>query len=460
MSKSNKIYTLAILATSVALFNIGDILAGDTSTLSRRYYQQVPHVVLPQTIEYHPMAKTNTVGQTASGAYRNDSPATYTAYPSYQSDEALRFRTINQVSYPITPESPTWSTPQQTAEYWQNHQVQVQKPAWVKEPKKDNPTPQPQASSLYPTIETNIEPDQGQQGKPELQNHPTVEKKWTSSPQSLVFVKSQRENTVPDNEQPGQLLKASVAKAATNPVWNTDWWMNAGDFELALQVSYNQPLSLAANDTSSGMTANMPDYSAILQQAQLQQAQTAPAYTGCMTYGNGSCMGGGMRYGYNGICSRQPAYGCYPNYCQPQQPTYSPQVIQDAWNAYFSVYNAQQSGIRPVSGMTQGMPQMGAQGMPNYGYMAFNPAANAMQQPMPQPMQNQSPQTVGYIVLYPNQNQDGTDGNADGSDPKQNMKAVFVPFDSPQGMNIQSAMNRSEERRVGKECRSRWSPYH
>ena len=25
---------------------------------------------------------------------------------------------------------------------------------------------------------------------------------------------------------------------------------------------------------------------------------------------------------------------------------------------------------------------------------------------------------------------------------------------------IQKYMNRSEERRVGKECRSRWSPYH
>ena len=27
-------------------------------------------------------------------------------------------------------------------------------------------------------------------------------------------------------------------------------------------------------------------------------------------------------------------------------------------------------------------------------------------------------------------------------------------------LNIQSAKPRSEERRVGKECRSRWSPYH
>ena len=25
---------------------------------------------------------------------------------------------------------------------------------------------------------------------------------------------------------------------------------------------------------------------------------------------------------------------------------------------------------------------------------------------------------------------------------------------------LQDKMNRSEERRVGKECRSRWSPYH
>ena len=26
--------------------------------------------------------------------------------------------------------------------------------------------------------------------------------------------------------------------------------------------------------------------------------------------------------------------------------------------------------------------------------------------------------------------------------------------------STQSSINRSEERRVGKECRSRWSPYH
>ena len=31
---------------------------------------------------------------------------------------------------------------------------------------------------------------------------------------------------------------------------------------------------------------------------------------------------------------------------------------------------------------------------------------------------------------------------------------------TPSGGNIPSTADRSEERRVGKECRSRWSPYH
>src|SRR3989441_9134931 len=36
-------------------------------------------------------------------------------------------------------------------------------------------------------------------------------------------------------------------------------------------------------------------------------------------------------------------------------------------------------------------------------------------------------------------------------------KAIVIPTDVT---NPRSVENRSEERRVGKECRSRWSPYH
>ena len=39
---------------------------------------------------------------------------------------------------------------------------------------------------------------------------------------------------------------------------------------------------------------------------------------------------------------------------------------------------------------------------------------------------------------------------------KNKMSVAFAP----QGILSSDSANRSEERRVGKECRSRWSPYH
>ena len=42
-----------------------------------------------------------------------------------------------------------------------------------------------------------------------------------------------------------------------------------------------------------------------------------------------------------------------------------------------------------------------------------------------------------------------------------NVTAVYTQPDRPKGRGQKLAMSpRSEERRVGKECRSRWSPYH
>ena len=44
------------------------------------------------------------------------------------------------------------------------------------------------------------------------------------------------------------------------------------------------------------------------------------------------------------------------------------------------------------------------------------------------------------------------------------MGVMFIPDESPKQVliptNATSTLLRSEERRVGKECRSRWSPYH
>ena len=55
------------------------------------------------------------------------------------------------------------------------------------------------------------------------------------------------------------------------------------------------------------------------------------------------------------------------------------------------------------------------------------------------------------IPLY---NNEWTDFNA--SDPGMTMIENLTAFNVLQ----QSFLERSEERRVGKECRSRWSPYH
>ena len=39
-------------------------------------------------------------------------------------------------------------------------------------------------------------------------------------------------------------------------------------------------------------------------------------------------------------------------------------------------------------------------------------------------------------------------------------KMGYVPNSSARALRTNRTYNRSEERRVGKECRSRWSPYH
>ena len=40
------------------------------------------------------------------------------------------------------------------------------------------------------------------------------------------------------------------------------------------------------------------------------------------------------------------------------------------------------------------------------------------------------------------------------------LKPVFLPGEQVEVRVVKTGEERSEERRVGKECRSRWSPYH
>src|SRR5256885_6783471 len=50
------------------------------------------------------------------------------------------------------------------------------------------------------------------------------------------------------------------------------------------------------------------------------------------------------------------------------------------------------------------------------------------------------------------------DGNAEGG--MLAMKKLLALPEPPTAVFCYNDMSRSEERRVGKECRSRWSPYH
>ena len=43
---------------------------------------------------------------------------------------------------------------------------------------------------------------------------------------------------------------------------------------------------------------------------------------------------------------------------------------------------------------------------------------------------------------------------------KTNRNLTSAGFTSTEAQHISQGVTRSEERRVGKECRSRWSPYH
>ena len=57
-----------------------------------------------------------------------------------------------------------------------------------------------------------------------------------------------------------------------------------------------------------------------------------------------------------------------------------------------------------------------------------------------------------YSIVFPGQ---GSQSLGMLSDLNQNFTIVNDTF-----QEASDAINRSEERRVGKECRSRWSPYH
>jgi len=84
-------------------------------------------------------------------------------------------------------------------------------------------------------------------------------------------------------------------------------------------------------------------------------------------------------------------------------------------------------------------------------------------------IENRSTVFTNSIQDWASRNADGTYSPASGEnidmfarDFDESVRQLSDHFDARQGTSadVQDVLNRSEERRVGKECRSRWSPYH
>ncbi|MDR1958859.1 MAG: hypothetical protein LBQ54_07435 [Planctomycetaceae bacterium] len=393
---------------------------------------------MPQTIQYRPAAFDSS-GKMKSGGDSVHYSATYTAYPSYQSETPLQFRTIQQVSYPVTPEiSPEWTTPEQTAKYWNDNQVVIQHPAWMKQSSKNAESEKNTQSERNTDDVTSTQVPNPQQN--DFDSASATEFRTTIETESLVFVKSQMKGLTEEEKPSPLFFSRNVNQVGSEETFSTSaedylcgddvspemgWWLNTGDIYTAYtarQVAYNQ----LAPPTSTGGT--------------LQTAPIAPAYAcGLFPYGNNSANNGGtpfqsMGYGYS------PQQQGYYASIIPQQ-VQSPQVIQDAWNTYLNAYHSRQYGIAQVANVPPTMPQMGQFGQMGMSRYYPNYAAGSMM-----------PQTLGYIVVYPKSaseeemksGENAAENGAQTDVPQTGqMQAMFVPFDSPQGMGIQASLNHS-----------------
>ena len=92
----------------------------------------------------------------------------------------------------------------------------------------------------------------------------------------------------------------------------------------------------------------------------------------------------------------------------------------------------------------------------------------------PEPTELEAPLEIALSVLRPDELEKlkryvtmyiekyGVQDEAESQETEESQEPPMVPITKPFLVKLQSSavQERSEERRVGKECRSRWSPYH
>ena len=286
-----------------------------------KYSVQVPHVVLPETIQYKSFAEN----ATASAV---DRPATYTAFPSYNLPADTEFRTINQLYYPVTPQYPAGAFAETVAQINADNHIIPMPPS----------PPQPEAEPVYLT-KLNESPIRQVSDSSAIESADENE----TPVGSIAFLKSQRV----DNS--GSYLAGTTPLRLSPETDLRSSWLER-ESRFVRPVTYSD----VAPPTQLGFMPPSLGY---------QQAQVLPAY-GQQPYGTAAM----PNPNYAAATGLNSAWNAYPGAAAAQQ--VSPQVQQ-----YQSL--RQLGSIMPA--MT-GQPTPPAMQMPGYG-MAM---PQAMPPQMPQ----------------------------------------------------------------------------
>ncbi len=503
---SKKVGIICILfcvSVTLSTFHITRATAAEPQASGGKYYVQVPHVVLPETIEYKPYTDHRSWPYHDGGVGASRSPATYTAFPSYSVPENTEFRTINQLYYPVTPVSQAGASSETVAQVCADNQIvptdrQIarNRDSETRQPQASNPQPSgafadltnapkfetPSMDSVARQPQNEVEPVYLTKldGKSDETKNPIrlvsdnakgrpVEENATPT-DSIPFLKSQRLEASRDtfNADISPLrLNASFAAPSDDPI-DMDF-----DFEENLLASRHlnwlNRESLFVRPVNYTEVAPPTQLGFMQPGAGFQAAQTAPAY--------------GQLCQQNYAYGQQPAaqnrfIGAYASL--PPQAKYTAATgLNSAWNAYFSAAATQQpmsaqpsqyNSLAQLGGMMPVMSGQPAQQMPGYG-MAMQPQ---MQPGMGMPgygggMQQQ---TIGYILLYPQAAQSGVnmqmagqqgqgngDANANGETPAEGDAAADPNAQNQNAMTMQATFVPAQQMQMSNPMMGGMNPY-
>ena len=485
--------TICVILTATNFQTVETANAKDPSPQNGKYVIQVPHVVLPETVQYAPYSSHRAWPYQDSGISASRSPATYTAFPSYHVSADTEFRPIGGVNYPVTPADVATVYPmghaariandnrieptEQKISLQENH-AEPNVPDW-----SPNFTVPEMASADLGANQiadnTPIYLKKIDESPIRLVNDTTqVNSTRTDTPQkkpadSIVFIKRDKAKADDGETPPRQLTMSSSTMSDDDPP-ETNYVLDIGfdripSWRTSQRLQWNnaiQPVSYTEVAPPTQLSLAQPGMS-------FQPAQPAPAY-GQLCQKN--------YYGGYGQMTYPQQQGCFGGLHSSgaQQSNYNT-GINSALNAYLSTaltqpyVSPQVQSYNSLSQLGNMMPMMsgqpGAMQAPMQMPMQVPGYAGGMQQmmtPMSYPGSMPQQQTLGYIVLYPQASQSGVnmqltspttetgeEGQATGgesqsetqaaTDPNaaqntQQMVATFVPASSLPNFAGQSGM--------------------